>query len=35
MATYGPGIDQSQHAKPVNHVIIAVIDLTRVSSSLT
>ena len=22
MATYGPGIDQSQHAKSVSHIII-------------
>ena len=25
MATYGPGIDQSQHAKSVSHIIILLI----------
>ena len=25
MATYGPGIDQSQHAKSVSHIINALI----------
>ena len=25
MATYGPGIDQSQHMKSVSHIIIVVI----------
>ena len=25
MATYGPGIDQSQHAKSVSHIIISTI----------
>ena len=25
MATYGPGIDQSQHAKSVSHIIIIII----------
>ena len=25
MATYGPGIDQLQHVKPVIHIIIIVI----------
>ena len=24
-ATYGPGIDQSQHTKPVSHIIIHII----------
>ena len=27
MATYGPGIDQSQHAKSVSHIINKVIVL--------
>ena len=26
MATYGPGIDQSQHAKSVSHIIINMIE---------
>ena len=29
MATYGPGIDQSQHAKSVSHIIIVIIVITR------
>ena len=28
MATYGPGIDQSQHAKSVSHIIKTLITLT-------
>ena len=28
MATYGPGIDQSQHAKSVSHIIISFIIVT-------
>ena len=29
MATYGPGIDQSQHAKSVSHIIIQLILLIK------
>ena len=31
-ATYGPGIDQSQHAKSVSHIIIIIIPLSAQSS---
>ena len=27
MATYGPGIDQSQHAKSVSHMINIIINI--------
>ena len=36
MATYGPGIDQSQHAKSVSHIttVICTVSMFTIRSSL-
>ena len=34
MATYGPGIDQSQHAKSVGHIIIKIIHFSKLQLNI-